>query len=325
MGTSIYFWGAFLGFVLLMLALDLGVFHRKAHAVSVKEAGIWTVVWIVLAFLFAGAVYHFKGSGPAMEFVAGYLIEEALSVDNLFVFLVLFSYFKVPAAYQHRVLFWGILGALIMRATLILIGAALIARFNWVLYIFGGFLVFTAIKLALSKEEDADPGGNPVVKAVRRYVPLSNDFSGSRFFVKIDGKTLATPLFLVLVTVEFTDLVFALDSIPAIFSVTTDTFIVYTSNVFAILGLRSLYFALAGIMDLFHYLKIGLSFILGFVGVKMLIVKYYHIPIGISLAVVGGLLALSILASILWPKREAVSAPPAPVPLPSSQDENRPS
>jgi tellurite resistance protein TerC len=325
MGTSIYFWGAFLGFVLLMLALDLGVFHRKAHEVKMKEAGIWTIVWIVLAFLFAGAVYHFKGAGPAMEFVAGYLIEEALSVDNLFVFLVLFSYFKVPPVYQHRILFWGILGALIMRASLILIGAALIAKFHWVLYVFGGFLVFTAIKLAVSKEEGSDPGNNPVVRAVRRFVPLTNEFSGSRFFVKIDGKKLATPLFLVLVTVEFTDLVFALDSIPAIFSVTTDTFIIYTSNVFAILGLRSLYFALAGIMDMFHYLKIGLSVILGFVGVKMLIVDYYKIPIGISLAVVGGLLALSVLASILWPKREAVSTPPVPVPLPSSQEENRPS
>jgi len=323
MGTSIYFWGGFLGFVLLMLALDLGVFHRKAHEVKVKEAAVWTVVWIVLAFLFAGAVYHFKGPGPAMEFAAGYLIEEALSVDNLFVFLVLFSYFKVPPAYQHRVLFWGILGALIMRATLILIGAALIARFHWVLYIFGGFLVFTAVKLAMQKEAEGDPGSNPVVRTVRRFVPLTNDFSGSRFFVKIDGKSLATPLFLVLVTVEFTDLVFALDSIPAIFSVTTDTFIVYTSNVFAILGLRSLYFALAGIMDMFHYLKVGLSAILGFVGTKMLIVDYYKIPIGISLAVVGGLLLLSIVASMLWPKREAVVLPPAPIPLPPSSEENR--
>jgi len=325
MSTSPYLWAAFNGFVLLMLALDLGVFHRKVHAVKVKEAMIWSVVWIVLSFLFAGGVYHFKGPGPAMEYVAGYLIEKALSVDNLFVFLVLFSYFKVPLAYQHKVLFWGILGALIMRATLILVGAALIARFHWIMYIFGGFLVFTAIKLAMQKEDGVDPGNNPIVRTIRRFLPISEGFDEPRFFVRVDGKKMATPLFLVLLTVEFTDLVFALDSIPAIFAVTPDPFIIYTSNVFAILGLRSLYFALAGIMDMFHYLKIGLSIILGFVGVKMLIVDYYKIPIGISLAVVGGLLALSIVASMIWPKREAVTAPPPPIPLPSSPEEKRPS
>ena len=323
MSTSLYFWAGFNAFVLLMLAIDLGVFHRKAHAVKVKEAVIWTAIWVSLAFVFASGVYHFKGTGPALEFVAGYLIEEALSVDNLFVFLILFSYFKVPAAYQHRVLFWGILGALIMRATLILVGAALIAKFHWVMYLFGAFLVFTAIKLAMQKEEGVDPGNNPIVRTVRRFIPISGEFSGTQFFVRIDGKRMATPLFLVLLTVEFTDLVFALDSIPAIFAVTQDTFIIYTSNVFAILGLRSLYFALAGIMDMFHYLKIGLSVILGFVGVKMLIVSYYKIPIGISLAVVGGLLALSIAASVIWPKREPVVAPTPPIPLPPSSENNQ--
>ena len=323
MGTSPYLWAAFNGFVLLMLALDLGVFHRKAHTVNVKEAIVWSIVWILLSFLFAAGVYHFRGTASAMEYIAGYLIEKALSVDNLFVFLVLFSYFKVPTVYQHKVLFWGILGALIMRATLILVGAALIARFHWVLYVFGAFLVFTALKLAFQKEGGVDPGNNPIVRMVRKVIPLTNEYSESRFFVKIDGRRVATPLFLVLMTVEFTDLVFALDSIPAIFAVTPDPFIIYTSNVFAILGLRSLYFALAGIMDLFHYLKIGLSVILGFVGVKMLIVDFYKIPIGISLSVVGGLLAISILASILWPKKEPLTTPPPPIPLPPSPEENR--
>lgn len=321
MTTSPYLWVGFNAFVLLMLALDLGVFHRKTHVVKVREAIVWSVVWIVLSFIFAGGVYQVKGSGPALEYIAGYLIEKALSVDNLFVFLVLFSYFKVPPAYQHKVLFWGIIGALIMRATLILVGAVLIARFHWVMYLFGAFLVFTALKLAFQKGEGVDPGNNPVVRMVRKIMPVSTEYSESRFFVKIDGKRLATPLFLVLVTVEFTDLVFALDSIPAIFAVTPDPFIIYTSNVFAILGLRSLYFALAGIMTLFHYLKIGLSAILGFVGVKMLIVDLYKIPIVISLSVVAGLLLVSILASVIWPKKEAPTTPAPPIPLPPSAEE----
>jgi tellurite resistance protein TerC len=319
MTTSPYLWAGFNGFVLLMLALDLGVFHRKTHEVKVREAMIWSVVWIVLSFMFAGGVYQIKGSGPALEYIAGYLIEKALSVDNLFVFLVLFSYFQVPLAYQHKVLFWGIIGALIMRATLILVGAALIARFHWVMYLFGAFLVFTALKLAFQKGAGVDPGNNPIIRMVRKVIPVSHEYSGSRFFVKIDGRRLATPLFLVLITVEFTDLVFALDSIPAIFAVTPDPFIIYTSNVFAILGLRSLYFALAGIMTLFHYLKIGLSVILGFVGVKMLIVDLYKIPIGISLSIVGGVLLLSILASIIWPKKEPVTSPVPPIPLPTAE------
>jgi tellurite resistance protein TerC len=315
-------WAVFNGFVLLMLALDLGVFHRKAHTVRVKEAMIWTIVWVVLAFLFAGGIWYSRGSEPALQFTAGYLIEKSLSVDNLFVFLVLFSYFKVPAVYQHKVLFWGILGALVMRAALIAVGAVLIARFHWTMYLFGAFLVFTGIKLALQKGEGIHPEHNPVVKLVRRIMPVSNDFSGSHFFIKENGRRIATPLFLVLLTVEFTDLVFALDSIPAIFAVTPDPFIVYTSNVFAILGLRSLYFALAGIMDMFHYLKHGLAVVLCFVGVKMLIADLYKIPIAVSLAVVGAILGLSVVASLIWKRVESPGVSPAP-PLPAPELEEK--
>jgi tellurite resistance protein TerC len=303
MTTSPLLWAAFNGFVLLMLALDLGVFHRKSHVVNVKEAMIWTVVWIVLALGFAGGIYYWRGTGPMLQFVAGYLIEKSLSVDNLFVFLVLFSYFKVPPAYQHKVLFWGILGALVMRAALIAVGAALISRFHWTMYVFGGFLLLTGIKLALQKGEGVHPERNVVVKLFRRIWPVTDHYADGRFFVTRDGRRWATPLFLVLLTVEFTDLIFALDSIPAIFAVTPDPFIVYTSNVFAILGLRSLYFALAGVMNLFCHLKLGLAAILGFVGIKMLLVDVVHVPIGVSLAVVGSILLLSILASLIWPAK----------------------
>jgi len=296
-------WLAFNAFVLLMLALDLGVFHRKSHTVKVKEAMIWTVVWIALAFAFAGGIHLLQGSESSLQFVAGYLIEKSLSVDNLFVFLVLFSYFKVPALYQHKVLFWGILGALIMRAALIAVGSVLLSRFHWMMYLFGGFLLLTGIKLALQKGDGIHPERNPVVRLFRRIWPVTDDYSDGRFFVKQEGRRWATPLFLVLLTVEFTDLVFALDSIPAIFAVTPDPFIVYTSNVFAILGLRSLYFALAGVMGLFCHLKYGLAAILAFVGVKMIVADTYKIPVGVSLAVVGGILLISIGASILLPKK----------------------
>jgi tellurite resistance protein TerC len=318
-------WVVFNGFVLLMLALDLGVFHRKAHTVKVKEAMIWTVVWVVLAFLFAGGVWYSRGSEPALQFVAGYLIEKSLSVDNLFVFLVIFSYFKVPPVFQHKVLFWGILGALVMRAALIAVGAVLIARFHWTMYIFGAFLVFTGIKLALQKGEGIHPEHNPVVKLVRRIMPVSKDYSGSHFFVKEAGRRVATPLLLVLLTVEFTDLVFALDSIPAIFAVTPDPFIVYTSNVFAILGLRSLYFALAGVMDLFHYLKHGLAVVLVFVGVKMLIVDLVKIPIGVSLAIVGAIIVTAVVLSLIRRKEEGQVAPPIPpVETPELEEKRQP-
>ena len=305
MSTSPLLWTAFNGFVLLMLALDLGVFHRKSHVVKVKEAIVWTIVWIALAFVFAGGICLWRGTDLGMQFVAGYLIEKSLSVDNLFVFLVLFSYFKVPPAYQHKVLFWGILGALLMRAALIAVGAALISRFHWTMYVFGGFLLLTGFKLLFQKGDGVHPENNPVVRLFRKVWPVTDEYADGRFFVKKeDGRRWATPLFLVLLTVEFTDLIFALDSIPAIFAVTPDPFIVYTSNVFAILGLRSLYFALAGVMDLFCHLKIGLAAILGFVGVKMLIADVYPIPIGVSLSVVGAILLLSILVSLIWPAKK---------------------
>ncbi len=304
MSTQTLVWVGFNIFVLAMLALDLGVFHRKAHVVRVREALAWSAVWVALALAFNVGIYFWKGGETALQFLTGYVIEKSLSVDNLFVFLVLFSYFKVDPLYQHKILFWGILGALIMRAGMIAVGAALISRFHWVIYIFGALLVLTGVKLALQKGSGVHPERNPVVRLFKKLMPVTSDYRGDRFFVKEGGRWWATPLFLVLLTVEFTDLVFAVDSIPAIFAITPDPFIVYTSNVFAILGLRSLYFALSGVLDLFHYLKFGLSLILVFVGTKMLIVDVVKIPIGISLAVVGALILLSILASLLWPPRK---------------------
>jgi tellurite resistance protein TerC len=309
-------WILFNAFVLAMLALDLGVLHRKSHTVRVREALIWSGVCVALAVVFAAGVWRYKSREHALNFLAGFVIEQSLSVDNLFVFLVLFSFFKVQPVYQHRVLFWGILGALIMRAAMIGVGTALIQRFQWVMYIFGAFLVLTGIKLAVQTENEKDVGENIIVRFFRKVFPVTPDFREGRFFVVEAGRRMATPLFLVLLTVEVTDLIFALDSIPAIFAVTTDPFIVYTSNVFAILGLRSLYFALAGCMGLFVYLKYGLSVILSFVGVKMLIAKVYHIPIGLSLGVILGVLAVTIAASLLRRPKTSVSpaAPAAPVP-----------
>lgn len=290
-------------FVVVMLALDLGIFHRQNHVVKVREALAWCAVWLMLALLFNGLVWLWKGPEPALQFLAGYLIEESLSVDNLFVFLLVFSYFKVPALFQHRVLFWGIVGAMLMRAVLILVGTALIQRFHWVMYIFGLFLLITGIKLGMSREEDEelDPGKNPVVRLVRRIFPITEGYREGKFFLRENGRLFATPLFVVLMVVETTDLVFALDSIPAIFAVTTDPFIVYTSNIFAILGLRSLYFALAGMMELFHYLRHGLAVILSFVGVKMLLADIYKIPIALALCLIAAVLAFAIYASLRWP------------------------
>jgi tellurite resistance protein TerC len=296
-------WIAFNVFVLGMLALDLGVFHRKAHAVSIKEASIWSVVWIVLALLFNTGIYFFWGLEKALEFLTGYVVEKSLSVDNLFVFLMIFQYFATPAQYQHRVLFWGILGALILRALFIAAGSALLDNFHWMIYIFGGFLVLTGIKMALQGDEKLAPEKNPVVRLFQRWIPVSQSYHGQSFFVRKEGKLHATLLMLVLIVVETTDVIFAVDSIPAIFAITRDPFIVYTSNVFAILGLRALYFMLAGVMEMFAYLKVGLSVILCFVGVKMLLVDIYKVPIGMSLAVIGGVLLLSILAS--WLKQKA--------------------
>jgi tellurite resistance protein TerC len=330
---SIWMWVGFNLFVLAMLALDLGVFHRKAHAVSVKEATIWSVVWISLAMLFNLGIYLFwdqlvpasaySGADAGLAFFTGYLIEKSLSVDNIFVFVLVFTYFSVPAAYQHRVLFWGILGALVMRAVLILVGAALIKEFHWILWIFGAFLIFTGIKMAFHKNEEVHPESNPLIRLFRRFMPVTPAYEGPRFFVRNAGKLMATPLFLVLLMVESTDLIFAVDSIPAIFAVTQEPFIVYTSNVFAILGLRSLYFLLAGVMDKFHYLKLGLSVVLTFVGVKMLLPDLsafvtgvsYKIPTLVSLGVVVSILAVAVVASLVRARRiEGGSEPPAPPP-----------
>jgi len=306
--THPYLWLGFNAFVLVMLALDLGVFHRRSHTVRVREALAWTGVWIVLAMIFNVGVWQFRGGEQGLQFLAGYLIEKSLSVDNLFVFLIVFSAFQVPAAYQHKVLFWGVLGALLMRGALIFAGGALLERFHWMIYIFGGFLVLTGIKLLVQKDEAPNLEKNIAVRLARRWFPMTTDYSGGRFFVREAGRRLATPLFLVLVTIEFTDLVFALDSIPAIFAVTPDPFIVYSSNVFALLGLRSLFFALAGVMTLFSRLKIGLALILAFVGVKMMIVEWVKIPIGVSLGVIGGILGLSVVASLIWPAKNAISS-----------------
>ena len=301
MASDISLWIGFTLIVLVLLFLDLGVFHREAREVSRKEAGVWSAVWIGLALVFNAWIYYAHGSEPALEFLAGYLIEKSLSVDNIFVFLLIFSYFSVPLAYQHRVLFWGILGALVMRGIFIALGATLLHYFHWIIYLFGAFLIFTGIKLAISEETESNPEDNPAIRLLRRMLPVTDKYEGHHFFVRHRGQLFATPLFVVLVSVESTDLVFAIDSIPAIFAVTDDPFIVYTSNVFAILGLRALYFLIAGVLDLFVYLRIGLGVVLGFVGVKMLLVDVYPIPIGLSLGVIALVLTATIVASLLFP------------------------
>ena len=300
-------WIAFNVFVLGMLAIDLGVFHRKAHVVSLKEAGLWSCIWIGLALIFNIGVYYLWGQEKALEFLTGYVIEKSLSVDNLFVFLMVFQYFNTPAEYQHRILFWGIVGALVLRAIFIITGAALLSNFHWMIYVFGGFLVVTGIKMFLQGDEKIEPEKNPVVRLFQRMIPVTHEYHGQNFFILKGGKRHATLMMVVLIVVETTDVIFAVDSIPAIFAITTDPFIVYTSNVFAILGLRALYFMLAGIMELFVYLKVGLSFVLVFVGVKMLLVDIYKIPIGASLGVIGGILLLSILASLASRRRAAAT------------------
>ncbi len=303
MNNQIWLWVGFNVFVLAMLALDLGVFHRKAHVVSFKESITWTVVWIALALLFNFGIWHFQGSQKALEFFTGYLIEKSLSVDNVFVFALLFGYFAVPAKYQHKVLFWGILGALIMRAVMIALGAVLITKFAWIIYVFGGFLILTGIKMIVKREEEIHPERNPVVRWFKKLMPVTSDYREDKFFVRENGILMATPLFIVLLLVEISDLIFAVDSIPAIFAVTTDTFIVYTSNVFAILGLRSLYFALAGVMDKFHYLKIGLGLVLTFVGVKMILAHTaWKIDTFLSLGAIVLILTISVVWSLLKPK-----------------------
>ncbi|MFL5358399.1 TerC family protein [Archangium sp.] len=328
MNTQVALWVGFNVFVLAMLALDLGLFHREEHVVSPKEAGAWTVVWIVLSLLFCGGVWYsgFWTNAQATEWVTAYVIEYALSVDNLFVFLVVFAYFRVALEVQHRVLFWGILGAFVMRAALILAGTALVQRFHWLLYLFGAFLVFTAAKMAFSKDDDAaDPEQALIVRVARRMLPVARQGEGSRFFITEDGRRKVTPLFLVLMVVEATDLLFALDSIPAVLGISQNAFIVYTSNVCAILGLRSLFFVVASLMEKFHLLKVGLGVILGFVGVKMLIVYFgIHIPIGLSLAIIGGVLLASIVASLIWPKPAEPAAPGEPAPSKQDREGARP-
>jgi tellurite resistance protein TerC len=304
MDSQVLLWVVFNIFVLGILAIDLLVLHRKAHAVSLREALAWSCVWVSLALLFGIGIYFFRGGEKALEFLTGYVIEWSLSVDNLFVFLVIFSYFAVPSMYQHRVLFWGILGALVLRAIFIATGAALLANFHWMIYVFGGFLIFTGIKLLFVGEEKIEPEKNPAVRLVRRFINVTPEYHGQQFFIRKGGSLWATPLFLVLVVVETTDVIFAVDSIPAIFAITLDPFIVYTSNVFAILGLRALFFLLAGVMEMFRYLRVGLAFVLCFVGAKMLIAEFYKVPIGMSLGVVGGILLISILASVLKQHQE---------------------
>ncbi|MBO2520819.1 MAG: hypothetical protein CW345_03290 [Firmicutes bacterium] len=293
--------------VIVMLLLDLGVFHRHAHRVSVREAAFWSVFWIALALAFNVAIYFWMGAETAMEYLTGYLIEKSLSVDNLFVFALIFSYFRVPAQYQHRVLFWGILGALVMRGTLIFLGTSLISRFHWVFYLFGALLLFSGYRMLRhdKESEELDPEKNPVVRIARKVIPVTPHYVGEHLFSRIDGVLHATPLFVVLLVVESTDLVFAIDSIPAIFAITQDPFIVYTSNVFAILGLRSLYFLLAHVLDSFRYLSKGLALVLMFIGVKMLVVDLVHIPVGVSLGVVLGVVAVSIALSLWVRAKEA--------------------
>ena len=313
MTDTLWLWIGFNVFVLVMLALDLGVFHRKAHVVSLKESLSWTVVWIALAMVFNLGVWHYSGSQRALEFFTGYLIEKSLSVDNVFVFALLFSYFAVPSVYQHKVLFWGILGALIMRAIMIALGAVLITKFAWIIYVFGGFLILTGIKMIVKREEEIHPERNPVVRWFKKLMPVTPDYRGDKFFVRENGVRMATPLFVVLLLVELSDVIFAVDSIPAIFAVTTDPFIVYTSNVFAILGLRSLYFALAGVMDKFHYLKIGLGVVLTFVGVKMILAHTaWKIDTLVSLAVILMILATSVVLSLIRP-RSSIRKPTPPM------------
>jgi len=334
LATSTLAWVGFCTFILVMLAIDLGVFNRKPHEITTRNAAVWSAVWVTLALIFAvllfgplgselfGAARHQKG----LEFVTGYLIELSLSVDNLFVFLLIFSYFKVPLKYQHRVLYWGVLGALVMRVTMILAGTTLINHFHAIIYVFGAFLVYTGFKMLSGGDDESNPEENPIVRFVTRYVPIVRHYERRKFFTIVDGKRVGTLLLLVLIVVEVTDLVFAVDSIPAIFGVTTDRFIVYTSNVFAILGLRTFYFLLAGVVEKFHYLKVGLGLVLGFIGVKMLlpllsrglaalvsaaggesfathIRSADHIPIGMALGVVALVLVASVVASLIWPRR----------------------
>jgi tellurite resistance protein TerC len=310
MSNQVVFWVAFNVFVLAMLALDLGVFRREARVVKIREALVWTGVWVSLALLFNLGIYFWRGPQTALEFLTGYLVEESLSADNVFAFFMIFSYFHVPKHYQRKVLLWGILGALIMRAIFIVAGVTLIQRFHWIIYVFGAFLIFAGIKMVFQKETEIHPERNLVLRIFRRIMPVTKHYENGHFFIKQGGRYFATPLFIVLLFIETTDIIFAVDSIPAVLAITFDPFIVYTSNVFAIMGLRSLYFALAGMMQLFHYLHYGLSAILVFVGAKMLLADIYKIPVSIALGVVVSILIISVIASVVRPRKaDIVSAP----------------
>jgi tellurite resistance protein TerC len=304
-------WSAFFGLIALFLALDLFVFHRQAHAVSMREAAAWTAVWVVLGLAFGGMVWVWQGAAAAGEYLAGYLIEKSLSVDNVFVFALLLAYFGVPAAYQHRVLFWGVIGAIVLRAAFIAAGAALLESVHWVMYVFGGLLVLTGLKMALKRHDEVHPERNPVLRLARRFVPILSEYRGQTFFVREGGRLVATPLFAALLAVETTDVVFAVDSIPAIFAVTRDPFLVLTSNTFAILGLRALYFLLAGLMHRFVYLKYGLAAILVFVGAKMLLSDVYQVPILVSLGAIATVVAVSAIASLRATRTGATGPNPA--------------
>jgi tellurite resistance protein TerC len=325
---TVWLWIGFIVFVLAMLALDLGVFNRSAHVIKAREALMWTAVWVVTALLFNVLVYfmyehHWLGIGlhvghnvggkkAALEFLTGYLIEKSLSLDNIFVIAVIFAYFNTPGQFQHRVLFWGVLGALIMRGVMIGAGAVLVARFDWIMYVFGVLLLITAGKMLFSKQEEIHPEKNVLIRLARRWFPVTTEYAGQHFFVKLEGRRTATPLFLVLLVVESTDVLFAVDSIPAIFAITQDPFIVFTSNVFAILGLRSLYFALAAMLDKFRYLKLALVFVLGFIAVKMLLHKVIHVSTGLSLGVVAAILAVGVIASLIYSRHSEPADAPAP-------------
>ena len=303
MTHSLSWWVGFNILIFVLIAIDLGLLHKKSHVISVKEALIWSAGWIFISLTFNVGIYFWFGYDSALQFLTGYLIEKSLSVDNIFVFAILFSYFKVPPEHQHKVLMWGILGALVMRGALIAIGTALITNFHWIIFVLGAFLVYTGIKMALQKEISVNPEKNPVVNLAKKFIPISDDYDGDKFVTTVNGKKTFTPLLVVLLVVEVTDLMFAVDSIPAIFAITTDAFIVYTSNVFAILGLRALYFALSGVLNMFHYLKYGLGMVLSFVGTKMLISEFYIIPIPLALGAVAAILAISIVASIVIPAK----------------------
>lgn len=311
---TVWHWAGFVAAVVILLSLDLGIIHRRARVVRFREALLWTGFWALLALSFGFWIYHAQSRQDGLEFLTGYLIELSLSMDNVFVIALIFSYFCVPLRFQHRVLFWGILGAILMRGVMIAAGTALIQRFHWLLYLLGAFLVITGLRMLFGGDAKVEPDRNPVLRLARKFFPVSKEFDGQKFVTRIDGRRMLTPMALVLIMVETTDLVFALDSIPAIFAVTQDAFIVFTSNVFAILGLRSLYFALAGAIEYFRYLKVGLSLVLVFIGVKMLI-GYWNlkIDIGWALGVVGSILALSVLASIIgkWMEARSPQGPPA--------------